>query len=231
MPAYPLGGGIHVRMELLTSRNVFKDKIIRSMITEINARLSSANFQNIIRRRSKIILKEALLNTPVYQSMADENGVLRSELGVVNSGSAMNSLVNAWVKSTKVTLGRPRVIGHRIVGDIISITAIQADYEDVLSKAYASYQTDKGVTIPWLEWLLKRGDEILITKHKIFHPRVPTASSRTGTNTIMRKTRGSGWGVPIEFSGVEDDNFCTRAVNNAIDEIGGVIAEEVKRRL
>ena len=224
-------GDIPIRLQMVTPVNQFQDKVIRAMYAELTKKLQSQAFQQSIRRGTKQALEKALRAQPEYQSMVMQDGKLRAELGVVDSTSAMESLVRDWVRSTTVHVARPRIVGGRILGTIISVKAIQADYDDVLQKAYASYTTEKGAIIPWLDWLLTKGEAIMIQSHQIFHPAPPTARSRTQTNTIMKKTKGQGWGVPEEFSGTPDNNYATRAVAMAMPEIGQMIEAEVRRRL
>jgi len=215
---------------MVTTVGQFRDRVIRAMYAELNKKLTSQAFQNSIRRGTKSILEEALRSQPEYQDMVAQDGRLRAELGVANSESAMEGLVRAWVGSTNIRIHRPRIIAGKILGTIVSVRAIQADYHDVLNHASASYTTEKGAVIPWLEWLLTRGSDILIVSHQIWHPPVPTARSRTGTNTLMKKTSGQGWGIPTEYAGTTSNNFATRAVVAAMPEIEKLFETETRRR-
>ena len=222
-------GSMPIGLKMITTRREFKRKILMGMYRELKKKLTSTAFKNSISRGVKPILANALKAQPEYQDMVAQVGKLRAELGVVDSKSAMDSLVRDWVRSTHVSVSRPRIVGDRILGTIISVKAIQADYADVLNKAYASYTTERGETIPWLDWLLTQGSRILITSHKVWTPPVPTARSRTG-NTIMIKSGGAGWGVPPEYAGTPDNNYATRAVVTAMPEIERLIEAETKRR-
>ena len=222
-------GTMPIRLQMVTTPGQFKDKILRTMHAELTRKLASGAFKNSIRRGVKPILERALVTQDEYQSMVAQDGKLRAELGVVDSESAMNSLVRDWVRSTHVTVSRPRIVGSRLIGTILTVRAIQADYQDVLGQAYASYTTEKGQRIPWLEWLLTKGMETFIRQYSVVE--MPTARSRTGTNTIMLKTEGGGWGVPEEFAGTPANNYATRAVIDAMPEIERLYIQEVRSRL
>jgi hypothetical protein len=101
---------------MITTTGQFADKLMRAMNAELTKKLSSPAFVSSIRRGSKRILEHALRVQPTFLSMVNQDGKLRAELGVVNSVSAMDSLVHAWVKSTEVRVGRPQIIGNRLVG-------------------------------------------------------------------------------------------------------------------
>lgn len=224
-------GFMPIRLQMLTSAAQFQDKVLRAMYREISTKLGSAAFRNDLRRESRRVLEESLRAQPAYQDMVADDGRLRRELGVVDSVSAMDHLVRDWSLSTTVRVSPPRILGNRLVGTVVAIRAIEADYKDVLGKAYASYTTEKGEQIPWLEWLLTRGVEILVMEHVVWRPPIPTAASRTGTNTIMRRSKGGGWGVPVEYAGLPDKNFATDAVAAALPRIGQILEQQVRRRL
>ena len=223
-----------MRLQMVTSPGGFKDKILRAMLAELTSKLQRPAFQNSIRRGTKKLLEISLKSQPEYTSMIFQDGKLRAELGVADSQSAMESLVRAWVASVQTRVHTPRIVGSRIAGPIISVRAIQADYQDVLGKAYASYTSvnrqGEETHIPWLEWLLTKGTEIMVQTHSIYHPSTPTSRSRTLTNTLMKRTKGQGWGVPEEFSGTYDNNFATRAVQMAMPDIGDMVQAETQRR-
>lgn len=223
-------GSMSVKLQMVTPVGQFQDKVIRAMYAELQKKLTSPAFKTSIRRGVMPLLEKALRAQPEYQDMVAQDGRLRAELGVVDSESAMESLVQTWARSTEVRVNRPRIVGNRILGTIITVRAIRADYQDVLQQAWASYTTERGQDIPWLDWLLTKGDAILVANHKIWHPPIPTARSRTGTNTIMVKTKGQGWGVPTEYSGTDENNFATRAVVSAMPEIEQLFEAETKRR-
>lgn len=220
-----------IKLQMVTTADSFADKVTKAIYYEVTKKLGTKDFQDAIRRGTKAILRKHLLEHETYQSMVAYDGKLRAQLGVINSESAMNSLVRTWVDSTTVSIRRPKIIGHRVLGTVLTVKAIQADYQDVLSQAYASYTTEKGQQIPWLDWLLTKGVGILVASHTAMRIPSPSVRSRTGTNTIMIKTRGRGWGVPEEFAGTPDDNYATQAVVNAMPEIEDLVFSETQRRL
>lgn len=222
---------IPMSLSLVTTTASFKKRILKAMQKEITKKLSSKAFQDDLRRDTKRILRESLMRQPEYLDMVAHDGKLRRELGVVDSTSAMDSLVRDWVNSTHVKIANPRIVGSMLVGSLVTIRAIQADYEDVINRAYASYITEDGDTIPWLEWLLKKGQSVLVTNYVVFRPNRHTSASRTATNTIMKKTAGGAWGVPEEYSGTLENNFATRAVMDAVKPIEDLIIRQTRRRL
>jgi hypothetical protein len=120
------------------------------------------------------------------------------------------------------------VVGNKIIGDII-ITAIPADYSDVLGSSAATYKTEKGDTIPWLQWLLLQGDSIVIATHKAVFDPDKAKFSRTGEDIMLPDS--VGWRVPPEFSGTADNNFVTRAVLSALPELRTQLEAKLRSRI
>lgn len=62
-----------------------------------------------------------------------------------------------------------------------------------------------GGDLHWLDWLLKRGDNIIVVNYQ-YNPRTGLGRSNLG-NMIP----GGSFRVPPQFSGTDSDNFITRA--------------------
>jgi hypothetical protein len=218
-----------VKLKLKTPKAKIKRDINSSLVEGISKLLNSHSFQSTMIRETKNILARKLSSQPEYIDLVKHDGQLRKELGVVDGTSVMEQLIQDWCNSTVLSVKPPRLASGKISGTIISLMAIKADYQDVLSQVYASYETEKDVNIPWLEWLLTKGQEIMVINHKVrtFSKYIP--SSRTGTNTIMIKAKGKGWGVPIEYSGTLENNFATRAVVDSMPDIQNLFITQLSR--
>ena len=218
-----------ITLKLQQNRKQISDVIAKSAYKAFVKRISKQSVRRNIDIQSRRILEESLKSQDTYTEMVEQDGELRRELGVAESASAMNQLVQAWVDSTTVTIVPPKIAGNKISGVILTITAIYADFKDVINQAYASYTTEKGKNIPWLDWLLTRGSEFLIKGYDAEVSEKFGSVSRTGTNTIMVRTKGNAWGVPEEYSGIPTDNYATKAVAAALPQIEEVIKKELLR--
>jgi hypothetical protein len=63
-----------------------------------------------------------------------------------------------------------------------------------------------GGDLHWLDWLLKRGDNIIVANYR-YNPQ--SGIGRSGLGIMIP---GNSFRVPPQFSGTEDDNFITRAL-------------------
>lgn len=215
-------------VRLLTPISLIEDNIRTACVSELNKRLNTGVLRNLLRSKTRDILQDAIESQPEYMSLADPSGELKGALGVVDSATALNAIVRTVVRSIEVRISPMRVVGTSIYGTI-TISAVPSDLSDVLSLSSGKYNTEKGETIPWLEWLLTRGDEIIIATHDVvFDPKL-SAYSRTG-GPVM-KVSSSGWRVPPAFSGTIDNNFITRAVAAALPEVGDMLIDTVRSKI
>lgn len=226
-----VSSGIKLTANIKGNRNQIKKNIASAIQKELAKRLSSKSIAALLKKETQKILADAIRLQPEYVELVDHEGQLRKELGVIDGRTVMESLIQDWANTVNVNVLAPKVIGSQIKGTVIKITAVPADYGDVLAKVYASYETEKGQNIPWLQWLLQKGSEIVVVGHIDFNPPNPTSKSRTNTNTIMRKTKGKGWGVPVEYSGTSENNFVIRAISDAMPDIQKMIIEEIAKAL
>ena len=184
---------------------------------------------NSIESRLLGILSNCIISSPEYQSVV--SGQLRGEFGIVDSHSALLRILNIWLNSIKVIPDPVRVSGSDLIGGL-NITAIEADFSDVLSSSSASFVTEKGTKIPWLEWLLTAGTNIVVRDYKVSTNlnNFNKASSRTG-QAIMVASSVQFYKVPAQFAGTIDDNMVSRAILGVEDIILDMIQEEVEKHI
>lgn len=88
-------------------------------------------------------------------------------------------------------------------------------YQDLSSASFAEIITNKGETLPWIEWSLFRGDEIIIDEYDVFFH---VGSGRSDL-AIMKKNYGRGfWKVPSDVSGTEENNWIIREIKKNRDK-------------
>jgi hypothetical protein len=93
----------------------------------------------------------------------------------------------------------------------ISINIQPASFVNLLS-LQEGFTTYSGGTLHWLDWLLLKGDSIIIIDYQ-YNPKIGLGRSNLG-NMIA----GGSFRVPPQFSGSEDDNFITRALTGDVAE-------------
>ena len=168
------------------------------------------------------LFKSAILSCREVQSLM--GGRLQAELGVSDSIERIDTIVEMWTNSIQVVPVSVRTYGTDLKGGF-KLNFIKMDWSDVLNTPDAFYTTDKGRVIPWLEWLLLRGDEEIIKDYDVMF----TSGGRTGL-AIMVKGDKKRWHVPVDFMGTARDNFVTRALEYIQPEIEAVIETELNKQ-
>tara|TARA_B100000809_G_scaffold229965_1_gene243972 strand:+ start:286 stop:948 length:663 start_codon:yes stop_codon:yes gene_type:complete len=195
-----------VWIELLSKPKEFEKFILSAM----NKALSET-----LKKSLKPIENEfsELVYSAVYNCIEMEqirSGTLRHELGLSTgqANSASEQIARAVGKSVFLESQGPK--GKRAGG--LSVNIQPTNFANVLSIPdstvdYFSKRSKELVTLEWLDWLLTRGDAIIVGK---FHFEPRAGRGRTGSG---RMEKGDSWRVNSQFSGTVSDNFITRALS------------------
>ena len=122
------------------------------------------------------------------------------------------SIINSIVDSIEVKINP---ISNTLKGGII-INFQSTTFSNLLGDLSYDVITEKGISLNWLDWLLTRGDEVIVVGYSF----VPSNLGRAGAGTMKL---GSGFRVSPEFSGTIEDNFITRAFSKKEQEIQKII--------
>ena len=193
----------------------------------IGQRLSSAlkSAAPLILSEIKDVVRQAISSSPEYRELF--GGSLQAELGVPNAGGKIDRILDMWLESIQVEIDRPK-FGMRGVTGGLSVVGIRDGYADVLGTSDASYVTEKGRTIPWLQWLLIEGDRAIIADYTFSSNIASGQRSRTGLG-VMRQDRSKRWRVPPQFSGTSTNNFVTRSLESVAVQIEKAIQFHIER--
>lgn len=189
--------------------------IRNNILTELKTLVDAAITKTVIALRKPLIdlIKTALRSEPEYSSLI--SGQLRSEFGIADVGNvdiAINNISNSIDIEKKPTsinnLGLSGGIELKIINN--------QNYGGALSDDSAFVNdVERGYSLPWLEWLLLKGNAILVRNFEVQFGSNPR--SRSG-NAIMI-TSSSNWRVPPEFAGTIRDNWTTRAIDRINDDV------------
>ena len=157
-------------------------------------------------------MSSTLYASPEIMSLS--GGSLRFDFGLTNDPST--DIVQAIMESIDVDATDVQATAHGIKGSLI-ITAQPTNYNNLLLLPTAVQGTEKGVNLPWLEWLLTLGDTIIVANFGVEY----APAGRTGGAHMVIKERP--FKVNSLYSGTVDDNFITRAFADIKPQIKNVI--------
>ncbi len=205
-------------INLITKPENIKKKIMKSLLSQLKIKVPALRpkVESIVRG----LIGKYIKLSPEYLSFG--GGILQQELGVLDPYSSLDDMLAILVSSVTVKM-RPVYQRGGQIGGGLTVRAVPTDFYNQVT-SLGKYTSEKGFDVPWLEWLLTAGDEVIIKDYGISFGGKAKMFSRTG-GPIMRKG-GDGWGigasksrVPPEFSGVAGNNFVTRAMDRMAPEL------------
>jgi hypothetical protein len=212
-------------IELLDSDSSINKKILNAIAEEFNDQIY--NKISVIRSKIADGVVFMLKATDIYQSLT--NGDLAGHFGLpVNNRTTMvDGIISTVANNLEVEFKPAKVMGGQFVNGI-SIGVLIKNFTDVLALSEAVVTTSKGQILPWLDWLLRAGNKMIISEHEIH---LIGGKGRSG-KAIMIKNNASVWRVPTQFSGTINNNWLIRTFTDNADDylnmISGILKQELQ---
>jgi hypothetical protein len=214
---------MNIGLKVIDSSNDISSSILKELSDKINKLLSSSI--NNIETDLRAIINEAIRSQPEYTSLL--TGTLKAELGLPDS-SIVDEVVDFFANSVKVTQNN---VKYSINKGIYGVLKIELVSDNIIAQSlynnFANVQDVKGYIIPWLQWLLLEGGSILVKNYEVKYGNSPY--SRSGMAIMVESNQS--WSVPNAFSGKLNDNWITRAINNAEQEIVSTIIKNLEQNI
>ena len=209
-------------LKLLTTDSEMTKGILDAMLPYVNRVIqkAAAGYENKVKQ----ILKESIESQPEYNAL--RSGKLRYELGIPDPGM-VSSIVDTWVNSVTVKIKSVSVRGNTLVGGF-SVYAVQSNYADVLGSSSATItDVNTGSVVPWLEWLLLRGGDILVSNYEV--KMGPNPRSRTGGAIMISSTQD--YRMPAAYAGTESNNWVYRGIKSIEKDLESELYLSLQRAL
>lgn len=175
-----------------------------------------------IERDIKALIKTSLMSEPEYSSLIA--GSLRAELGISNV-SDVDNVVQAMVDTLNISQNSINVSNNGLSGGF-KLTMIKSD--DISGIIYSDsanvVDSERGYSLPWLEWLLLKGNETLVQNYNVNY----TNSSRSRSGMALMVKSDTNWRVPPAFAGKINNNWTTRAIIKSNAQITSIIKSNIE---
>jgi len=176
-----------------------------------------------ITKEIKLIVADSLRNQPEYTSLMA--GKLKAELGLSDS-SVVDSVINGMVESLNIEQQDIKVSNKGLSGGFKLTMISSNDISGLIFTDISQVFDDKGYSLPWLEWLLLKGNEVLVKNYAVKY----TTSNRSRSGmAIMEPSDSTNWRVPAEFAGTQKNNWTTRAIDNIEAQIYNVLITNINK--
>lgn len=176
----------------------------------VNTALSSLLNKYIKHNLSKVLLDcknlvaPWITNQPEIQSLISSNiDSLAGQFGI-RPGSKTD-IVNAIIQSVENSIIIKFIPFSPSFKGGIEVSFQPSNFVNLLnlSQGHVIY---KGGDLHWMDWLLMRGDGIIVVNYEY------NAQSGLGRSRLGNMREGGSFRVPPQYSGTDSDNFITRAL-------------------
>lgn len=205
---------INGKIKFITADSEIQKRLLEACEKEIKLILDKAKTK--IKANLTNIVIEALQRSPEISSLS--NGKLKYDFGL--NFDPTDSIIYSIANSIDIRFKNFTLRGF--TKGIVTAYIQPVDFSNLLGEDFAQVVTDKGQSLPWLQWLLTEGDSIIIADYHVDYGLYPT--SRSG-GAIMKP--GRIYKVDSSFSGTAENNFITRA----LDKYENQIKEAITRNL
>lgn len=203
---------IKLKIKCKDNPKFLENQIRNAILDELFAYFSTVIYAAapIIEGKIQALFNGRLFNSELWDAL--QNQWLMGEVGLPFNDyySRLKCIADIWMSQIVCTAQVKKT--SKDIRGIFYIKMLDTDWAAVCADAASHVITDNGEDLPWLEWLLKRGDQPIILGYKVM------ASSRGRSKiAIMRKQTGANWHVS-QFSGTEDDNEITKLLESIIND-------------
>lgn len=181
----------------------FNDDVYKTLVKEVRAQIAKKRPK--IRENVKPLIVDAIYDCPEMESVRADT--LKYDFGLTQDPS----MAIAW--SVADTMRLRYFVTQEMVGGF-EISVQPGNYQNLYGLSAAYQITEKGDSLPWLQWLLESGDAIIVAD---FGVKYTEGYGRTGGAIMVQGY--TPFRVDPAFSGVNGDNFITRALNKALPQI------------
>lgn len=205
-------------LSLLESDSQIREAILNEMKVVLDKVLIKAI--NNMEPKVRILLRNALQNEPEYGSLI--SGDLRKQFGIADT-SNVDRAIDRIVHTVKFTIS-PIKIGMSGLSGGIKLTIVPKELDGIIDDSSAFVvDNERGYSLPWLEWLLTKGGQIIIRNFEVKYGSNP--NSRSGDAIMI--SSGSNWRVPAQFAGTPNNNWITRALSTIEEKITKILQDEL----
>ena len=214
------------RLVIKESAAQIANLILFAIADELNITMKKAGVG--IERDVRDFVVRRITSSGTWRSILGEGGgkSLKAEFGLNREASRADDILRKWTQGIVVSAQPFRKVGNGLTGGL-NIQIIDQSWEDVIHLPAASVITEKGATLPWLEWLLKFGNKIIVQKYDV---KIVPGQGRSGF-AVMVEGAGKRWSVPSEHSGTIGNNFVTRALEDIDKDIISVMQIHIENNL
>jgi hypothetical protein len=197
-----------ISLRLVETDNEIAKHINSALANRFNAILRQ-RVSNIAARIQQLIPSWIKSQPEMLSLLSSNSSSLVGQFGIYQDTNAIvNSIANSVAAATTI---KTRQYTNNLKGGGLELNIQPNNFANLLGLP-EGHTVYKDGDLHWLNWLLMRGDQIIVVGYE-YNPQTGLGRSNLGN---MKE--GSSFRVPPQFSGTEDNNFITRALSGPEQE-------------
>lgn len=192
---------------LLESVGEVSKNINKAIADYINDKIKK-NTNTLINKVNLLIPNWIKSQPEIVSLLSKDSSSLAGHFGISSSTSSIVEIIVSSVTSSTSLKFIP--YNDKLVGGL-ELYFQPSNFSNLLSLPQG-HTTYSGGDLHWLDWLLTRGDSIIVANYQ-YNPQ--TGLGRSGLGNMVA---GNSFRVPPQFSGTKDDNFITRSLIGTTQE-------------
>jgi len=202
-------------LKIVESNRVISLEINKGLAKIFNKRIPRQ--ARAIESQIKPLISSALSSSAEIQSLS--SGELRIDFGLTQDPSA--EIVSVITNCLSFKVPKAVATASSIRGGVL-ITLQPSGYDNLFSLSVATQITERGEVLPWLEWLLTLGQQVIIADFGVEYG--PTG--RTGGGSMSQTA--APFKVNSKYAGTSDSNFITRTIEKIRPQIQNIIIKALQ---
>jgi hypothetical protein len=213
---------MRLSVNILESDSSIRNLILNAIISDLNITISKSIPE--ITNKLKDLIADSLRQEPEYQSLI--SGKLRAEFGIPNPED-VDKVISALVNTLEVNQQSLSSTISGIKGGFSLFMMKSSDLNGIIYTEIASSMDSSGYSLPWLEWLLLKNNQILVKNYEVKY----TNSTRSRSGMALMFHSSQNWRVPPEFAGSQTNNWTTRAVDRVEQKVYDIISQTIEKNI
>ena len=213
---------MNLSLTILESDSEIKSLILAQIKNVIDNSISKSIPK--ITNEIKAAVSLALKSEPEYHSLI--GGEFKAQFGIPDAGQ-VDRVIDLMIETLKVRPAPIKVSSFGLSGGFELTMLESSDLGGVVSAPPAYVIDTKGYSLPWLEWLCLRNNEIIVRNFDVKYG--PSRNSRSGM-AIMVPSANS-WRVPPAFVGSVGRNWTTRAIERVEPQVYSIIQKSIEANI
>jgi hypothetical protein len=176
--------------------------------------------------KARALVRRTMSANPTINELIGGN--LQGEFGLTDdlALSVTNDIINIVADGFSIRFDLPKSKRSTTLGTMVLFIDTSVTTAKILGISGSRYKSNI-FDVPWLEWLMTKGSQVVVGKYEYVAFLDGGDKSRSGQGFML--PLGGGFRVDPQHAGTIGDNFVTRAIKAVEDDIQQIVTSEIQR--